>query len=403
MQKCGGVVILMNESNIKYLVGNSSFEYFPLPIFSEKICEFLDELSRALRKNARKMNDVTTFAFWCRKSNISKIKESYMQNVTRIGKGLIFHIAPSNVPINFAFTLALGLLAGNANIVRVPEKKFVQIAIVCDAINEILKNKKYAVVKTLIKIVSYPHDENITAFFSGKCNVRVIWGGNHTIKEIRKSELPPRATELTFADRYSFAILNAESVSRLSEEELGELVRKFYNDTYLLDQNACSSPHLILWMNGSMEVYKRFWSALEKVAINKYDFSEMKAMDKYTILCEQMMDNGQADEVYGTNNILKVIQMNSLPDHLEKIRGKFGLFFQYGVKEELELESILMKMDEGAQTCITYGINKNEIAEIILQRGIRGIDRIVDVGRAMEIGHIWDGFDVIASLSRIIL
>ena len=25
-------------------------------------------------------------------------------------------------------------------------------------------------------------------------------------------------------------------------------VKKFYNDTYLVDQNACSSPHLIVWI-----------------------------------------------------------------------------------------------------------------------------------------------------------
>ena len=40
--------------------------------------------------------------------------------------------------------------------------------------------------------------------------------------------------------------------------------------------------------------------------------------------------------------------------------------------------------------------------EIILKNGIRGVDRIVPIGNALEIGTIWDGYDIITSLTRII-
>lgn len=45
------------------------------------------------------------------------------QGITQ-GRGVAFHIAPSNVAVNFAFSLAAGLLTGNANIVRLSSKPF---------------------------------------------------------------------------------------------------------------------------------------------------------------------------------------------------------------------------------------------------------------------------------------
>ena len=39
-----------------------------------------------------------------------------------VGRGIALHIPPSNVPMNFAFTMAIGLLSGCENIIRIPQK-----------------------------------------------------------------------------------------------------------------------------------------------------------------------------------------------------------------------------------------------------------------------------------------
>ena len=39
---------------------------------------------------------------------------------------------------------------------------------------------------------------------------------------------------------------------------------------------------------------------------------------------------------------------------------------------------------------------------MVIDNRLRGIDRIVPVGRAMDIGIIWDGYDIISMLSRIV-
>ena len=45
-------------------------------------------------------------------------------NELRLGVGLAFHITPSNMPTNFAYSLLFGLLSGNSNIIKVPSRKF---------------------------------------------------------------------------------------------------------------------------------------------------------------------------------------------------------------------------------------------------------------------------------------
>ena len=42
------------------------------------------------------------------------------------------------------------------------------------------------------------------------------------------------------------------------------------------------------------------------------------------------------------------------------------------------------------------------IENFILTNNIVGVDRLVPIGRAFDIGPIWDGYDIIYSLSRII-
>ena len=53
---------------------------------------------------------------------------------------------------------------------------------------------------------------------------------------------------------------------KLNDYNFQKLIRNFYNDTYLVDQNACTSPHLILWIGKSnLIAKKKFWNALSTI------------------------------------------------------------------------------------------------------------------------------------------
>ena len=49
-----------------------------------------------------------------------------------------------------------------------------------------------------------------------------------------------------------------------------------------------------------------------------------------------------------------------------------------------------------------FGLDKSELLDFVVKNRFPGIDRIVPIGTALEMGVIWDGYDIIRSLSRII-
>ena len=120
----------------------------PCVPFGNLEINFLDNLSKKLMANNRARNfpDVISFAFWCRKKNIISLKNKLNTSEVRIGLGCIFHITPSNVPLNFAYSFVFGLLTGNSNIVKLPSENFSQTKIICDAILKISKKKKFKII-----------------------------------------------------------------------------------------------------------------------------------------------------------------------------------------------------------------------------------------------------------------
>ena len=78
----------------------------PLRPFCEEVQAFLSDVSTALLRDreARHYPDVVTFAFFCRSANLEQLRAEYPES-DRLGRGVTFHIAPSNVPVNFAYSL----------------------------------------------------------------------------------------------------------------------------------------------------------------------------------------------------------------------------------------------------------------------------------------------------------
>jgi hypothetical protein len=54
------------------------------------------------------------------------------------------------------------------------------------------------------------------------------------------------------------------------------------------------------------------------------------------------------------------------------------------------------------QTLTCFGVDEHALAEAVVLHGLAGIDRVVPVGKALEIGVIWDGYDLIRAMSRIV-
>ncbi len=394
--------MLINSSKIIYIIGSQSIiEDMPkissFPPFDNPIIDYLSDISKHLlaNSNAKSYPDIITFAFWCRRSNLLKLMKSYNDTSDRLGRGIIFHIAPSNVAVNFAYSLVAGLLAGNSNILRLPSKYFPQVDIICEAFKCSLNN----FIKPHICLVKYDHSEKvITDHFSKICDSRIVWGGDLTISEIRKSPLKARATEITFADRYSIFVINADSY--LDAPDKDQIAQAFYNDTYLTDQNACTSPFIVIWMGANiLEAQEIFWGKLYSLVKSKFTIQPSHIIDKTTNSYIFASTHSSIKIKNSHDNLILRVIINNIDHLLPSFKGNCGYFYEYAAKD---LSELLPLCSDKCQTLSYYGINKSELYDFIRYTKPRGIDRIVPVGRTMDFSLIWDGYDLIRSLSRII-
>ena len=392
----------MNKSNnLQYLVGNGKISKKSTLPYNDNICDFLGDLSNELNLNkaSNKYPDIKTLAFWCRKRNIFNLKNNFLSNHTRVGLGLIFHITQSNIPTNFAYSLIFGLITGNSNIVKVPSQNFEQVEIICKSINKILKNKHKSI-RDMISVVRYTNNDSYTKKISAICNARLIWGGDNSISNIRKFTLNQRAIDIAFADRYSFCVIDTREILKLSNQDIKRLVEKFYNDTYLVDQNACSSPHLVLWLGNNLkEARTKFWKNLNVYVNKKYSLTETASMDKYTQLCQNILSLKNFKKYERYDNFIYTIFLKNLDKNIHNLRGKWGLFYEYNIND---LNKIKDFINNKYQTLTYFGLNKDILKNFVLKNQLDGIDRIVPIGQALDISFFWDGYDLNKILSRVV-
>ena len=383
-------------------VGTEPTDLRPRAPFNAAALAFLDDLSKALRtdSDAKNLADIMALAFWCRKSHLMQLRDRFSHGHRRLGRGLAFHITPSNVPVNFAYSFAFGLLAGNTNIVRMPSTDSFSLNIVLSALAKLMEKPAHADIAKSNAFVRYERGSTATDRFSAKCAARIIWGGDAAINDVRRSPIPARAVEMTFADRYSFAVLSENTVSDASDEDIEALATAFYNDAYLMDQNACSSPHLVVWLDGDGgSGRERFWAALDGVVADRYDIAPVQAVDKYTRLLANFATG--PDQHLCRNDIAGPtrVDLRDLPDNVDELRGSHGLFYEYTASE---LDDIGHIVNEKYQTLAYYGLEKAALSDFVTNGRLTGIDRIVPIGTALDIDTIWDGVDVLGTLSRII-
>ncbi|MCB1886724.1 MAG: hypothetical protein KDH20_03855 [Rhodocyclaceae bacterium] len=382
----------------------AELESRPLQPYSAESLAFLGALSRDLLEApaSRTFPDVVAFAYWCRPANLARLASDFGAHQQRIGRGLTLHVAPTNVPINFAFSMAFGLLAGNPNLVRVPASLPAQAALVCQAIADLFASPDHHRIARMNRLLSYPRSDEITRTLSARCQARILWGGDETIAHLRRMPTPARCVEIAFADRYSLCLLDAASVNAADDDELARLADAFYRDAFVLDQNACSSPHLVLWLGthaDTLDAQARFWPALAGQVAQRYELPAVAAVDKLAATCRLAADLPATGPCVTHDNGIYRIALEALPADIAAHRGSHGLFLEHRIDGFDALASIV---DARYQTLTTFGIDRTTLTERILSLGLPGIDRVVPVGKALDIGVIWDGHDLIRALSRIV-
>ena len=387
---------------IKVILGKIELKAKPLLIFDRSIIKFLNELHIKIKSNkdTSKYSDLATFGFWCREANINKISKLYPNSMLMVGRGKVFHVTPSNVPMNFAYSFAFGLLSGNTNLVRLPSKNFKQIKILCDIIDKISKQNKFAFILNHFCLFQYDRSDKISQQMSINADARLIWGGDDTINQFRNYKTQPRCIDLNFANRHSVSIIKTNSLLKLKKQEWKNLIQKFYNDSYLMDQQGCSSPQSIIWIGkNNKKIISLFWELLLEYIKNNYENDIAITNQKISLLAQSAVNSSTSFKTKFDDIRIIRLKIKNLSSDIQNIKAHYGTFGEINVTSLEKIKNIFTKK---SQTVTYFGLDKIELRNFIVKKGILGIDRIVIVGRAHDMGPIWDGHDIIYSLSRII-
>lgn len=388
-------------SGVRFLTGSAQIVadmlHTPsLPIFNDRVIEFLNSLSKRLVKADRSYPDVISLGFWCRKASVLGMAEHYSAEELRFGKGIAFHVSPSNVAVNFAYSLAAGLLSGCRNIVRVPTKDFPQVDLIVQEINGLLSGD-FTDLANRICLVRYPADCGATDYFSAICDERIIWGGDKTVASVRRSPMKARAGEITFADRTSAVLINAEGY--LATDCVNEIARRFWNDTFLTDQNACTSPVIVVWTGNEIDRAKElFWNSFEKLVAAEYRLSGAQAVGKLHAAYRAAIAFEGVRIQRSAGNLITRVHIDRIPYGLSSYKYNSGFFFETEVDS---LDQIVPLCGEELQTLTYLGFDPCEIARWLKKNAPAGIDRVVPMGSSMDFSLIWDGYDLISEMSRI--
>ena len=376
-----------------------------LPLFGALQLDFAAALSRRLTTSAaaRAHPELVALGFWLRPAHLRRMVESTATTWSatsslRVPRGLTLHIAPGNVDTIFVYSWLVSLLCGNRSIVRLSSRHGPQALLLQSLLAELLADPAWADIAARVAFVRYGHDDAVTARLSALCDLRVVWGGDATVRAVRALPLPPHATELSLADKFSLTVLRAAHAAALDDPALAALARGLANDAYTFAQRACSSPRLVLWQGGVADTAlarDRLWplveaaapaaeaAALASLCVDKRVAADLLAMD--------------ADvRIEAPRPALQRIWLDTPAVHAELHCGG-GLFHEARIDQLADLRPLLSRR---IQTVSHAGFRRDEWLAFVQGAPLRGIDRIVPVGRALDFAPVWDGHDLWHAFTR---
>jgi hypothetical protein len=376
-----------------------------LQVGDERMLDFLDAAGQRLRTAAiaRRHPELGALGAYLRRGHLiaELARMDSNDRHLRFPRGLIFHVAPGNADTVFVYSWALAALTGNCNVVRVSERGGEAAEVILNVLTETLEHAAPVVAESQ-RIVSYDHrEETVTDAFSAACNLRVLWGGDQAIREIRRSPMQPAARDLTFPNRSSFSAISAEFFLAADTTKRQRAVEAFHSDAYLFGQAACASPGTIFWVGTASAVkaaQQRFFESLKQVVEVRGPRADAAMAIEKRVATYGLAAEGIAEQVRFIDNEIALVQL-AKPVRLPRRWLGTGTFPQYRVASLDELAPLLQRQD---QTLSYFGFTVAEMTSFAHALGGCGIDRMVPLGRALEFSSIWDGHDLLREYTRLV-
>jgi hypothetical protein len=369
------------------------------PFASERV-ELVASVADALlgpRRSAA-FGPAAHFAFWTRRAALAKLAASFAARVPQHAlarpRGLVFHLPPQNVETVFLYSWALAYLAGNANIVRLPQAVSTRMRAIVDLFLERLEAQGDA----SQLFVHYPSQGDLGAKISARSDARVVWGGDAKVALFAPLPLRNGGKSIWFGDRFSFSTINGAALDKL--DDLRALAKKLHNDVFVFDQMACSSPHA-LYVVGDAATHSAGVRRLLDASALEWTMDDPKAHVGHAIgkmtAAFYAAGTGRASSVSWQNTHLTSF-VASAPER-QDLRVGGGFLSVVFIRSLAEVPSFIRESD---QTITYFGWERGEIEAVAASRIGPGVSRWAPIGTALDFDFIWDGYDIPFELTRLI-
>jgi hypothetical protein len=376
----------------------------PLAVGDDRVRDFLGRLARRLLvpSVARRHPELGSLGFFLRRGELSRAVERLRAGPAdrlRFPRGLVFHIPPANVDTIFVYSWALSALAGNRNIVRLSTRTGTAAAAALDALNAALADAHPAVGQTQ-RVVTYGHDDAVTARLSAACDLRVIWGGDHAVTDIRRHPLRPPARDLTFPDRSSFAAVSVAGWQAATRHQRCTAAAAFATDAYWFDQAACASPRAVYWIGAApaAAAARAEFDTLLAAAVRDRGWTADPAMAvQNRVGAYGVAADGAATAIHFVDGAVTTLDLTD-PANYPRRRLGAGIFAHATLGSLRDLVPVVRGQD---QTLTHFGFSAAELRDLAAALAGKGIDRIVPFGSALSFAAVWDGYDLLHEFTKI--
>ncbi len=376
--------------------------------FASALVELIDDVAQSLftAPAAKEFPELQALAFFMRRANVLSMRPKTTGEATcvRVPIGRVLHFAPTNVDTMFVYSWLLSAVTGNVILVRVSKsRRAPQTELICELFNRVLE-KHDPKLQSTIAVISYDHCEEITSRLCSIADLRVMWGGDATIDEIRKHPLKSGARDLPFPDRFSISAIDSKNYLNLTDDRKIALANDFFNDSYWFDQAACSSPRHIFWCGTDNEndaAKVLFFECLSQVLSKRsFTLDAGPALSKMTNTYDCIIESSvKSATILGNElTVLSLDDYGSLLS-LPMKHSNFGTFYSSGLNA---LHQLLPLLTKKIQTLTYFGFERNDLTKFAEAANGAGIDRIVPIGQALSFHRMWDGFDLIDQYTKLV-
>lgn len=388
--------LLKFTEQVKWHIKPLALEQTDAP-WSQSLCRCVADFSAFILQQSqlRAFPEIIALAYWFRAAHLKQLAEQVYQQGICLNEHKtqhkVFHIAPANVDTVFLYSVLLSVLSGNQNIVRVSERSGDITWLLIELIKEYLKTPQGQILRPYIAINLYSaQQQGVTEQLSHWCDLRVIWGGDNAIEAI--SEIAPQTKQICFPDRYSIAVLNLTA-----ESDINHIAQHFLTDILPFNQQACSSPKAIYWLNTTPDIQAEFWRKVKTLLkTTEHQLGLSNKVEQHILLqklaaayaVELNVENGEKIASFakiqsvGQLGHCKVKKLSA--EMLAEHSGN-GLVFEVDIASTSELP-----YSKKLQTISYAGIHPLPSLKF---EGLH--KRTVQLGKALAFDSTWDGVDLI--------